>query len=193
MSRTKSTSGQASQIVADLGRKSVVLIGLMGAGKTTVGRRLAIALDLPFIDADTAIEDAAGMTVGEVFEHHGEDHFRNGERKVIARLLLDGPQVLSTGGGAFMDEHTRQRLANTGVTVWLRADLDLLVERTSRRNTRPLLKEDPRGTLRRLIDERHPIYGLANITVDSRDAPHEVMVQDIIARLTAFLAARAQP
>lgn len=193
MSRTKFTTSQTTRIVDGLGIRSVVLVGLMGAGKTTVGRRLAVALALPFVDADTAIEDAAGMTVGEVFERHGEDHFRDGERKVIARLLKEGPQVLSTGGGAYMDEQTRARLVETGVTVWLRADLDLLVERTARRNTRPLLRDDPRGTLQRLIEKRHSTYGLADITVDSRDVPHEVMVFDILARLSAHLSAGARP
>lgn len=187
MPRTKFSTGQIARITDTLGSRSIVLIGLMGAGKTTVGRRLAVAMSLPFIDADTAIEDAAGMTIAEVFTHHGEDHFRDGERKVISRLLNQGPQVLSTGGGAYMDGQTRRRLAESGITVWLRARLDLLVERTGRRNTRPLLKNDPRGTLQRLIDERHSTYGLADITVDSRDVPHEVIVQDILQELSKYL------
>jgi len=193
MSRTKFNSGQTARITDALGSRSIVLIGLMGAGKTTIGRRLALAMSLPFVDADNAIEDAAGMTIAEVFEHHGEDHFRDGERKVIARLLKEGPLVLSTGGGAFMDDETRQRLAGAGVTVWLRAELDLLVERTARRNTRPLLKTDPRKTLERLIIERHPTYSLADITVDSRNVPHEVMVHEIIERLNNYLDAKSLP
>ncbi len=193
MTKSKFNASEAARITDVLGKRSIVLIGLMGAGKTTIGRRLAVAMSLPFVDADNAIEDAAGMTIAEVFDHHGEAHFRDGERKVIARLLNNGPQVLSTGGGAYIDEQTRQSLAGTGITVWLRADLDLLVDRTARRNTRPLLKNDPRGTLRRLIDERHPTYGLADITVDSRDVPHEVMVCEILERLTDFLFASASP
>jgi len=193
MPRTKFNSDQTAGIASRLGGRSIVLIGLMGAGKTTIGRRLAVAMSLPFVDADTAIEDAAGMTIAEVFEQHGEDHFREGERKVIARLLNEGPLVLSTGGGAYMDEMTRQRLTGAGVTVWLRAELDLLVERTARRNTRPLLKNDPRGTLARLIDERHPIYGQADITIDSRDVSHDVMVVEILDRLTDFFISPAMP
>lgn len=188
MSKVIVSDSQAERLTDALGSRPIVLIGLMGAGKTSVGRRLAAALSLRFVDADSAIEDAAGMTIAEIFENHGEAHFRDGERKVIARLVGDGPCVLSTGGGAYMDDETRAKLGDETVTVWLRAGLDLLVERTSRRKNRPLLRTDPRGTLKRLIEERHPTYGHADITIDSRDVPHDVMVKNIISRLTAHLA-----
>lgn len=188
MARRISISKDAGRIRDALEDRSVVLVGLMGAGKTTVGRRLAAALGLKFADADHAIEEAAGMTIPEIFERHGEQHFRDGERKVISRLVGEGPLVLSTGGGSYMDPETRKLLGTASVTVWLRASLDLLVRRTARRNNRPLLRGDARGTLSRLMEARYPVYGLADLTIDSRDVPHEVMVQEIIARLTAHLA-----
>lgn len=164
--------------------KSLVLVGLMGAGKTTVGRRLAAALDLPFADADQEIEAAAGCSISEFFERHGEAEFRNGERRVIARLL-DGPVcVLSTGGGAFMDPETRQKIKETGTSIWLRAELDLLMERVSRRPTRPLLKQDdPRKVMERLMKERYPVYAEADIIVDTGEGPHEAVVAKIIDAL----------
>lgn len=188
MAKRNSISRNAARVVEALGPRAVVLVGLMGAGKTTVGRRLAAALGLAFADADHAIEEAAGLTIPEIFERHGEAHFRDGERKVIERLVAEGPMVLSTGGGAYMNADTRAVLQRHGVTIWLRAELDLLLARTSRRNNRPLLRKDPRGTLARLIDERYPVYALADLTVDSRDMPHDVMVQEIISRLVAHLA-----
>lgn len=156
----------------------------MGAGKTTVGRRLAAALDLPFADADQEIEAAAGCSISEFFERHGEAEFRNGERRVIARLL-DGPVcVLSTGGGAFMDPETRQKIKETGTSIWLRAELDLLMERVSRRPTRPLLKQDdPRKVMERLMKERYPVYAEADIIVDTGEGPHEAVVAKIIDAL----------
>lgn len=163
--------------------RPVVLVGLMGAGKTTVGRRLATALALPFVDADQEIEDAAGMSVSDIFEHHGEESFRDGERRVIARLLADEQKVLATGGGSFMDEQTRKIIAQTSISVWLRGELALLLKRVSRRSTRPLLKPDPKSVMKRLMAERYPTYALADITVESRDVPHEVIVDEIIARL----------
>jgi len=178
---------RASQLLQRLAGRSVVLVGLMGAGKTTVGRRLAAKLGLPFTDADCAIEEAAGMSIPEIFELHGEDHFRDGERKVIARLLDEGQQVLATGGGAFLDERTRGRIAERAVSVWLRADLPLLLSRVLRRGNRPLLKSDPEGVLKRLIDERYPVYAAADVTVDSREVAHDVMVRDIVDKLTASL------
>jgi len=189
MAKRKIDRKQTARIVDALGGRSIVLVGLMGAGKTTVGRRLANTIGLPFADADTAIEEAAGMTVPEIFERHGEQHFRDGERKVIGRLIGEGPMVLSTGGGAYMDAVTRALLQRRSITVWLRADLDLLVKRTSRRNNRPLLRSDPRGTLERLIAQRYPVYSMTDLTVDSRDVPHEVMVEEIVSRLAAHLAA----
>ena len=167
--------------------RSIVLVGLMGAGKTTVGRRVAQKLGLSFVDADHEIEAAAGETIPEIFERHGEAAFREGERRVIARLLEDGPQVLATGGGAFMDATTRANIAARGVSIWLRADLDVLMRRVSRRNNRPLLKQgDPRATMERLINERYPVYAEADITIESVEGPHEIVVDDVIARLEAW-------
>ncbi|NJM36261.1 MAG: shikimate kinase [Rhodomicrobium sp.] len=159
----------------------LVLIGLMGAGKSAIGKRLATALDMPFADADQEIEKAAGKTITEIFEENGEAYFRDGERRVICRLLSDGGKVLATGGGAFMNAQTRERIADIGISVWLKADLDVLMSRVGRRDTRPLLRSaDPRAVMERLIAERYPVYALADITVISRDVPHEVIVGEII-------------
>jgi len=175
-------------IHALLGARSIVLIGLMGAGKTTVGRRLAQRLDLPFVDADHEIERAAGKSIPEIFAEDGEEFFRNGEERVIARLLENGPQVLATGGGAWMREATRERVREKGVSVWLKADIDVLMERVSRRPGRPLLEaDDPRAVMERLIEERYPVYAQADITVESHDAPHHVMVARIIRELAEWL------
>ncbi len=156
----------------------------MGAGKSSMGRRLAAALGLPFLDADTEIERAAGCAIPEIFERFGEPAFRDGERGVIRRLL-DGPAcVLATGGGAFMDPETRARIAEHGVSVWLRADLDVLVKRTAGRDDRPLLNtDDPRAVLRRLMDERYPVYAEADITVDTGDEPPEAVLQRLLDAL----------
>lgn len=165
---------------------NIVLVGLMGAGKSCIGRKLAARLGLPFVDADAEIEKAAGCAISEIFQQHGEQAFRDGERRVIARLLEDGPKVVATGGGAYMDPKTRKTIARRAVSVWLRADLDLLVRRTSRRNTRPLLRTgDPREILGRLIDERYPVYAKADITVDSEDAPPEKTVKRVLDALAA--------
>lgn len=167
-----------------LGARSVVLVGLMGAGKSTVGRRLGARLGLPFYDADHEIEAAAGMTIPEIFRTFGETHFRDGERRVIARLLQDGPMVLATGGGAFMCGETRARIAEAGISVWLRADLDVLMRRVRKRANRPLLENpDPEGTMRRLMDARHPVYALADVTVDSHETPHDRIVADVMKAL----------
>ena len=169
--------------------RSIVLVGLMGAGKSTVGRRLAMRLRLPFKDADQEIEAAAGMAVSDIFGLHGEPYFRDGERRVIARLLQDGPIVLATGGGAFMNPETRERVAAAGVSVWLRADLDVLMRRVRKRATRPLLQNpDPEGTMRRLIEQRYPTYALADIMVDSREIPHDKVANETVAALDAWLA-----
>ncbi|MFV2093046.1 MAG: shikimate kinase [Hyphomicrobiales bacterium] len=170
-----------------LGSRSVVLIGLMGAGKTTVGRRLAAAMGLDFFDADQEIEKAAGMSVAEIFDNHGEEYFRDGERRVLARLLEPKPRIVSTGGGAFMHADTRDLVRQRSVSVWLRGELPLLLERVMRRNNRPLLKKNPEAVLKKLIAERHPVYQLADITVDSRAVAHEVIVDDIISALDVFL------
>jgi len=159
---------------------------MMGAGKSSIGRRLAGRLGVPFVDADSEIEKAAGMSIPEIFDAHGEPYFRAGEARVIARLLEGGPQVLATGGGAFMNADTRAAVRAKGISVWLRATLDVLSRRIKRRNDRPLLKNaDPVDTLRRLIDERYPIYSEADITVESRDVPHDTIVDEIVAELRA--------
>ncbi len=175
-------------LVARLQGRSIVLVGLMGAGKSTVGRRLAHKLGLSFLDADHEIEAAAGMTIPDIFAIYGEDYFRDGERRVIARLLHEGPLVLATGGGAFMNEETRARVAEAGISIWLRADLDVLMRRVRKRSNRPLLQNaDPEGTLRRLIEVRHPVYALADLMVDSHEAPHDRVVNEIIKALDGWL------
>ena len=167
-----------------LADKSVVLVGLMGCGKSAIGRRLAAALDLPFTDADEEIEKAAGKSISEIFEDHGEAEFREGERKVIARLLTGGPQVLATGGGAFMDPETRASISKKGISVWLKADLPVLLRRVARRDNRPLLKTgNPSEVMSRLIRERYPTYAEADIVSESRDVPHEQIVTEIIEKL----------
>jgi shikimate kinase len=166
--------------------KTLVLVGMMGAGKTSVGRRLAHALGLPFRDADAEIETAAACSINEIFERYGEPAFRAGERKVIARLLREPPHVLATGGGAFMDGETRDQIKENGISVWLKANVDLLLERVKRKDNRPLLRNtDSRSALVRLMAEREPVYALADITVESDDGPHDTVVKRIIAALEA--------
>ena len=168
-------------------KKSIVLVGLMGAGKSSVGMRLADILGLSFLDADKEIEQAAGCSVQDIFDLYGEGAFRDGERKVIARLLDGPPVVLATGGGAFMDPATRDLIAAKGISVWIRADLDTLVKRTSRKGGRPLLKDrDPREVLEKLINERHPVYTLANITVDTSNEPQETTAEKIAVLLNNY-------
>lgn len=176
-----------------LGARSIVLVGLMGAGKSSIGRRLAHRLGLAFVDADTEIERAADLTIPEIFERHGEAYFRAGEVRVVARILDGGPQVLATGGGAYMNPDTRARIREKGVSVWLKAEFDVLMKRVRRRNDRPLLKaDDPEAVLRRLIDERYPVYAQADVTVTSRDASHEEIVEDVMAALAAHVLAQGQ-
>ncbi|GBE44082.1 shikimate kinase 1 [bacterium BMS3Bbin10] len=175
---------RSKAIRANLGERSIVLIGLMGAGKTAIGRRLARQLDLAFVDADTEIERAAGKSISDIFADHGENHFRDGERKVISRLLDGGPQVLATGGGAYMNEQTRKTIAKQGISIWLKAELKILLERVRRRDHRPLLKTgDPKEVMKRLMDERYPVYESADITAVSRDVPHDVIVGEIMDAL----------
>lgn len=182
-------ASQAAAVRANLGSRSIVLVGMMGAGKTSVGRRLAQALELPFFDADAEIEARAGMTIPELFEKHGEPYFRAGEARVIASLLGQGPQVLATGGGAWMNPDTRARIAEAGLSVWLKADIDVLLRRVRKRNNRPLLASgDPEATLRALVETRYPVYALADLTILSRDAPHDHVVADLIEGLHAKLA-----
>ncbi|MBV8510759.1 MAG: shikimate kinase [Xanthobacteraceae bacterium] len=182
-------SPEIATLLASLGTRSIVLVGMMGAGKSSIGRRLASDLNLPFVDADTEIESAAGMSIPEIFEAHGEPYFRSGEARVIARLLENGPQVLASGGGAFINPQTRELIRARGISVWLKADLDVLLRRIKRRSDRPLLKtDDPERTLQRLIEERYPIYAEADVTIHSRDVSHEAIVADIMAGLAERLA-----
>lgn len=168
--------------------KSIVFVGMMGAGKSAIGRRTAERLKLQFVDADDEIENAAGCSISDIFEVHGEAAFRDGERRVIQRLL-DGPvKVIATGGGAFMNEATRAAIKTYAHSIWLRADFDTLWRRVSRRNNRPMLKTaDPQGTLRDLIEERYPVYAEADLTVDSTDGPRDATVDRVIDALVAFL------
>jgi shikimate kinase len=188
-----SNSGIAA-LMAALGSRSIVLVGMMGAGKSSIGRRLGTRLGLPFIDADTEIEERAGMTIPELFEKYGEAYFRAGEARVIARLLNGGPQVLATGGGAFMNANTRALIRVKGISVWLKADFDLLLRRIKRRNDRPLLRtDDPASRLKALIEERYPVYAEADLTIHSRDAPHEIVVEEIISALADRMDPAQQP
>jgi shikimate kinase len=185
------SAAQEAEIVAALGPRSVVLVGMMGAGKSTIGRRLAARLRLPFVDADTEIEAAAGMSIPEIFATHGELYFRDGEARVIARLLDGGPSVLATGGGAFMREDTRGRIRDKAVSIWLKADADIILRRVKRRVDRPLLQTaDPAATIARLLEERHPVYQRADITIASREVPHEKIVEECIAALHAWNGTR---
>jgi shikimate kinase len=171
---------------------TIALVGLMGAGKSSVGRRLALALNLPFRDADEEVERAAGRSVSEIFEELGEAAFRDGERRVIARLLDEPPHVLATGGGAFMNAETRSLIAGKAISVWLQADVEVLVRRVARKNDRPLLQGKPaREVLANLARERYPTYALADVTVESIESPHHITVQAIIDALAARLRARA--
>lgn len=177
---------QARSIRQNLGARSIVMIGLMGAGKTSVGKRLAAHLDMPFNDADQEIEKAAGKSINDIFAENGEGYFRDGERRVIARLLAESPKVLATGGGAFMNAETRARIAESGISVWLRGDLDTLMNRVGRRDNRPLLKAaNPRAVMEGLIRDRYPVYALADITIESREVAHDLIVEEIVRALLA--------
>ena len=187
--RNKAGTTLEAALVEMLGRRSIVLVGMMGAGKSSIGRKLATRLALNFVDADAEIELAAGMSIPEIFEIRGEDEFRTGEARVIARLLEGGPQVMATGGGAFMNADTRALIATKGMSVWLQADFDVLMKRIKRRSDRPLLKTaDPAATLLKLMDERYPVYAGADVTIESRDVLHDVIVEEIIAGLRGFLS-----
>jgi shikimate kinase len=193
VSTTDTVAPQDTALVAALGRRSVVLVGMMGAGKSSIGRRLASRLGMGFVDADAEIEAAAGMTIAEIFTSYGEPYFRSGEQRVISRLLESGPQVLATGGGAFMNAETRAAIRAKGVSVWLKAEFDVLMKRVKRRATadRPMLQGDPAQRIRHLIGERYPIYAEADVTVMSRDVSHEVIVAEIIAELARVLGVAA--
>ncbi|MBN9451824.1 MAG: shikimate kinase [Bosea sp.] len=178
---------------AVIGARAIVLVGMMGSGKSSVGRRLATRLGLPFVDADTEIETAAHMTIPEIFAQRGEAEFREGERRVISRVLATrAPLVLATGGGAFMNAETRARVKELGISVWLKAEPDVLMRRVRKRSNRPLLQTaDPEATLRRMLAEREPVYALADITIQSSDEPHEVVVGETIAALGDYLGPAA--
>ena len=181
-------------IKARLGRRSIVLVGLMGCGKSSIGKRLAARLGLPFLDADEEIERAAAKSINEIFSDHGEQHFRDGERRVIARLLENGPMILATGGGAYMHPATRENIREHGISVWLRADLPVLMRRVSKRDTRPLLRTgNPEATMRNLIETRYPVYAEADLTVESRDEAHEVIVTEIVHRILSMTTPQAAP
>ncbi len=180
-------------IVAALGQRSIVLVGMMGAGKSSVGRRLANRLGLRFVDADSEIEAAAGMSIADIFAAHGEAYFRSGEARVIARLLDGGPQVMATGGGAVMNPDTRVAIRARGVSIWLDAEYEVLLRRVRRRTDRPMLKtNDPAETLRHLLAERKPVYAQADVILRSRDAPHETIVNEGLAALAAHLGIGTQ-
>lgn len=182
-------SPQVTGAILDrLGDRTVVFVGLMGAGKTAIGRKLAQMLDLPFVDSDHEIESVSRMTIAELFDRYGEPEFRALEQRVIERLLRDGPRVVSTGGGAFMNAQTRDIIAGHGVSIWLKADLDLLMERVSKKQNRPLLKNpDPRAVMNRLMEDRYPTYALADITVETRDTRREIIAEEALRALGAHL------
>ena len=183
----RSIAKEAELVRQRLGQRPIVLVGLMGAGKTSVGRRLAEKLRIPFVDADHEIEAAAGKSIKEIFADHGEPYFREGERRVIQRLIGNGAQVLATGGGAYMNDETRQRIQESGISVWLRASLPILMKRVMKRQDRPLLQnDDPEAVMRGLIDKRYPVYALADVTVESRDVQHGQMVNDVIRALAQW-------
>lgn len=174
----------AEKVRRALGQRSLVLVGLMGCGKSSIGRRLATRLGLPFIDADEEIERVAQKSISEIFNDHGEAFFRDRESKVIARLLAHGPQVLATGGGAFIAPDTRSEIKHAGLSIWLRAELAVLLRRVGKRDTRPLLKSgDAETVMRTLMTARYPIYAEADLTIDSRDVPHDSIVSEIVEEL----------
>jgi shikimate kinase len=179
----------AAAILARLGSRSIVLVGMMGVGKSSIGRRLGVRLGVPFVDADAEIEAAAGMSIADIFARHGEAYFRSGESRVIARLLEGGPQVLATGGGAIVNADTRTAIKAKGVSIWLNAEFDVLMRRINKRKSdRPMLQTaDPAATLRQLLDERGPVYAQSDLTVQSREVPHDAIVSEIMKALSGFL------
>lgn len=181
---------RTAEVLEHLGERSIVFVGLMGAGKTAIGRKVAQALGLPFTDSDHEIETASRMTIPELFELYGEAEFRALEQRVILRILETGRQVLSTGGGAFMNEQTRLAIAGHGISVWLKADIDILMERVSKKQNRPLLKNpDPRAVMEKLMEERYPVYAKAEVTVPTRDERKEVIATEVIEALAVALGA----
>jgi len=182
--KTEGANAEAVRSIrARLGTRSIVLVGMPGSGKSAVGRRLAARLELPFVDADEEIERAAGKPITDIFKDHGEPYFRDGERKMIARLLRSGPKVLATGGGAFRVAETQANIRQDGISIWLKAELTLLLRRVLKRSNRPLLEKDPEGVMHELMRTRYPIYAKADITVESHDLPHDAIVGEIVAEL----------
>lgn len=183
---------ETAELKERLDTRSIVFLGLMGAGKTAIGRRVASMLGLPFVDSDHEIEGVSRMSVAELFERYGEAEFRSLEQRVIMRLLADGPRVVATGGGAFMNEQTRAAIAEAGVSVWLKADLETLMARVGKKQNRPLLKvPDPRAVMERLMAERYPVYALADVHVGTRDDTRETIAGEVLAALASHLAAEA--
>ena len=184
---------KSSTIRRALGGRSIVLVGIMGVGKSTIGKRLSQYLDIPFVDADKEIEKAAGMSVEDIFDRFGEEAFRSGEKKVIKRLMDEGQKILATGGGAFMNEDIRKDIDKSGVSVWLNADLEILMKRVQRRANRPLLKtEDPEGTMKALLDERNPVYALSDVRIESRMVSRDVIAGEVVDLLAEKLPAIAE-
>ena len=184
--RGKREDALEREIRTKLGSRSIVLVGMPGCGKSAIGRRLAPRLDLPFIDADEEIERAAGKSIKDIFAEHGEAYFRDGERRVIARLLASGPQVLATGGGAMMDAETRRTVKRAGISIWVKAELPVLLRRVAKRNNRPLFEgRDAETVMKELMEARNPVFATADIIVESREIPHEVIVDEIVAAITA--------
>jgi len=196
VAKAKSVADSAEPIEAKVARllagRTLVLVGMMGAGKSSIGRRLAGRLRLPFVDADSEIELAANATISEIFDRHGEAYFRDGERRVIQRLLEEGPKVLAAGGGAFIQPETRSAIQKKGISIWLKADRDLLLSRVKRRSSRPLLKDgDPASIIERLIAERYPVYAEADVHVQSRDIAHDAVIDDLLVALADYLSREA--
>lgn len=184
--RGKREDALEREIRTKLASRSIVLVGMPGCGKSAIGRRLAPRLDLPFIDADEEIERAAGKSIKDIFAEHGEAYFRDGERRVIARLLASGPQVLATGGGAMMDAETRRNVKRAGISIWVKAELPVLLRRVAKRNNRPLFEgRDAETVMKELMEARNPVFATADIIVESREIPHEVIVDEIVAAITA--------
>lgn len=182
-----------SEVRQRLADKTIVFVGLMGAGKTAIGRKVAQALEIPFIDSDHEIETVSRMSIPELFERYGEPEFRALEQRVIERLLREGPRVVSTGGGAFMNAQTREGIAAHGISIWLKADIDLLMERVAKKQNRPLLKNpDPRAVMQRLIDDRYPIYAQADVTVETRDTRREIIASEVLVAVARHLGSEVE-
>ena len=193
MATNESNAPEPTQLLKQLGRRSIVFVGIMGAGKTVIGRKVASMFGLPFVDSDHEIEKVSRMTVPELFVAYGEPEFRALEQRVIERLLRNGPQVLSTGGGAYMSAATRFVVKKRGVSIWLNADIDTLMHRVSKRQNRPLLNtEHPRAMMQRLMDVRYPVYGTADVTIHSRDEPKEVIAREVLSGLDTHLTLKHQ-